>query len=85
MLLGKKLFFLNTIDINDYDLIVDFGCADGFLLEHLSKIYKGKKSNLFGYDIDSKMIEKAEELRPNLSFSTSFVHIRLRIMLAKKP
>jgi len=33
--LEDKLFFLKAIDINSYDVIVDFGCADGALLEAL--------------------------------------------------
>lgn len=31
--LNDKLFFLKEIDINSYDVIVDFGCAEGALLE----------------------------------------------------
>lgn len=50
-----KLFFLDHI--NDYDQIVDYGCADGFLLKEIEKLNLNKI--LAGYDISSKMIELA--------------------------
>lgn len=41
--LEDKLFFLNEIDINDYDYIVDFGCADGRILEVLDEKLTNRK------------------------------------------
>ena len=46
---SDKLFFLDKVD---FDVIVDFGCADGILLEELSKLKPDVR--LIGYDIDSK-------------------------------
>ena len=47
-----KLFFLNKIDA---DIIVDFGCADGFIL---SKI-RERRPDIFlvGYDLSPEMVE----------------------------
>ena len=50
-----KLFFT---DIVDFDVIVDFGCADGTFLEELSKIKPNVK--LIGYDLDDEMLSKAQ-------------------------
>lgn len=52
-----KLFFLNIIDP---DVIVDFGCANGFIL---SKIKEAKpKIKIIGYDLDEVMLAQAKEL-----------------------
>jgi hypothetical protein len=50
-----KLFFT---DIVDFDVIVDFGCADGTFLEELSKIKPNVR--LIGYDLDDEMLSKAQ-------------------------
>jgi hypothetical protein len=49
-----KLFF---VDIIDFDVIVDFGCADGTFLYEISKIKP--KVKLIGYDLDDVMLNKA--------------------------
>ena len=41
--LGEKLFFINYLNLDDYDNIVDFGCANGVLLQ---SIYKNSKTNI---------------------------------------
>lgn len=53
--LEDKLFFLNEIDINDYDCIVDFGCADGRILEVLDEKLTNKKTILVGIDKNKVM------------------------------
>ena len=50
-----KLFFTEMLN---FDVIVDFGCADGTFLEELSKINPGVK--LIGYDLDDTMLSKAK-------------------------
>ena len=45
-----KLFFTEIVN---FDVIVDFGCADGTFLEELSKIKPNVK--LIGYDLDDTM------------------------------
>jgi len=51
-----KLFFLQEIDMNDVDIIVDFGCADGTLLTHIKDLYTDKIC--VGYDIDREMLNR---------------------------
>jgi hypothetical protein len=50
-----KLFFTEIVN---FDVIVDFGCADGTFLEELSKIKPNVK--LIGYDLDDTMLSKAK-------------------------
>lgn len=50
-----KLFFTEVVN---FDVIVDFGCADGTFLEELSKIKPNVK--LIGYDLDDTMLSKAQ-------------------------
>ena len=49
-----KSFFLDKIEC---DIIVDFGCANGELLEFISE-FSGDKI-LVGYDIDADMVNLA--------------------------
>jgi 23S rRNA U2552 (ribose-2'-O)-methylase RlmE/FtsJ len=52
--IDDKLFFISKLD---FDVIVDFGCANGVFLSKL----KGIKPNvkIIGYDLDDSMLEKA--------------------------
>lgn len=50
--LDDKLFFLDKID---FDVIVDFGCANGVLLEKIAKLKPGVK--IIGYDLDYNMLQ----------------------------
>lgn len=61
-----KLFF---IDLVHADVIVDFGCADGFIL---SKIRMFRPDiMLIGYDLDKQMLQNAKQnLTDNLSLFT---------------
>jgi ribosomal protein L11 methylase PrmA len=52
---ADKLFFLDKIDA---DIIVDFGCADGAILEKISRANPNIK--LIGYDLDEKMLSIAK-------------------------
>ena len=56
--LDDKLFFLNEIDINDYDYIVDFGCADGRILEVLDERLTNKKTILVGIEKNKVMADQ---------------------------
>lgn len=57
--LNDKLFFLKEIDINSYDVIVDFGCADGALLEALcdKSILSNENTKLIGIEKSSTLAE----------------------------
>lgn len=64
-----KLFFLNYV--NDFDTILDYGCADGYLLGELDRRVKGTY-NLIGYDVNPEMIAIAEKKTQNGYFDSSF-------------
>lgn len=50
--LDDKLFFLDKVD---FDVIVDFGCANGVLLEKIAKYRPNVK--IIGYDLDYAMLQ----------------------------
>ena len=57
-----KLFFVDKIDLREYDLIVDFGCATGELLRNLMPFVcqpGGKRVQMVGFDINEDMINIA--------------------------
>ena len=54
--MSDKLFFIDKID---FDVIVDFGCADGTFLSKLQKIKPNAK--IIGYDLDDEMLKKASD------------------------
>ena len=57
-----KLFFVNKIDLKEYDLIVDFGCATGELLRSLMPFVcqpGGKHVQMVGFDTNEDMISIA--------------------------
>lgn len=52
--LDDKLFFVDKLD---FDVIVDFGCANGAFLSKLKKMKPNVK--IIGYDLDETMLSKA--------------------------
>lgn len=62
--LEDKLFFLKHLSFNPQTkyLIVDFGCADGTIIDALYKVFSDKKINatFIGYDKCETMIELAK-------------------------
>ena len=68
-----KLFFLDKIKDN-VEAIVDFGCADGALIRHLSELTNTK---LVGYDSDYNMIDiaKSKTNKDNCLFNEDFEEI----------
>jgi len=50
--LQDKLFFMDKIN---FSTLLDYGCADGMLIESMSNYYPDKK--YIGYDFDEKMIK----------------------------
>lgn len=61
-----KLFF---VDMVNFDVIVDFGCADGTFLEGIMKSNPGVK--VIGYDLDETMLSKARTRLGNKALLTS--------------
>jgi SAM-dependent methyltransferase len=74
-----KLWFIDKVDANVY---VDFGCANGNLLKHLSYIHqKQGKTDIqyIGYDNNDEMLKIARQncnRFKNISFTNDFVNIR---------
>lgn len=61
-----KLFFSDMVN---FDVIVDFGCADGTFLEHILKTNPGVK--VIGYDLDETMLSQARSRLGNKATLTS--------------
>lgn len=65
--LKDKLFFMDKTPLN---YLLDYGCADGALIESMQQYYP--EINYIGYDIDSEMIEKAKNKKvPHSLFTTN--------------
>ncbi len=59
----EKLFFLNIVNLNDFDYVIDFGCANGAMLSAIAPLYK--KPQFLGVDNNEKSLELAK-LKPEL-------------------
>jgi SAM-dependent methyltransferase len=58
-----KLFFLDRLPKNDNYVFVDFGCADGTMINALASIFDSEKPSnktYIGYDISETMIDIAK-------------------------
>lgn len=53
---SDKLFFLNKVDA---DVIVDFGCANGFILQKIKE--SNPNITIIGYDLDQNMLDEARK------------------------
>ncbi len=60
-----KLFFLDNIDINDVDTVIDFGCADGQILKLLPNQW-----NKIGVDNSIDMLDLAVRNYPKAKYFT---------------
>ena len=69
--LVDKLFFVDKLPLRKYDewIFVDFGCADGVLINALSTLLPkyGIKATLVGFDISETMINLASSKYGNCS------------------
>ena len=65
--LSDKLYFLNKVDL---DVLIDFGCADGILLNYISQV--NKKIKLVGYDLDDKMVNIAKGKFSHIQFESDW-------------
>ena len=61
-----KLFFLKHIDITEYSLIVEFGCANGRLLRRIEPVISLEQTKLIGFDINEEIIEIAKNISPEI-------------------
>lgn len=79
--IDDKLFFLDKVD---FDVIVDFGCANGSLLSKIASLKPNVK--LIGYDLDSSMINKAKSILNNNALITdNWLDIKSELKKYKKP
>lgn len=71
-----KLFFLKHLDINEYSLIVEFGCANGRLLRRIEPVINRDEATLVGFDNNTEIIEIAQKISPEIVFTSNFDDIR---------
>lgn len=77
-----KLFFIDHLPKNQDFVFVDFGCADGTMINFLTELYNGEKQeNVYiGYDISDQMIDIAKTnyhgpMNFDVSFTTSWDNV----------
>jgi len=64
-----KMFFIDKV-FEPIDNIIDFGCANGILINAMRFLFP--EYNYLGYDISYDMISKAKELLPECDFYTDW-------------
>jgi len=74
-----KTFFLEKIDAT---VIIDYGCADGSMIEFMWKMFP--EYHYFGYDIDPKMIALAKKKEIKATFTTDFDIIQRAVAKLRK-
>ena len=74
---GKKLIDIFANDIKKSKNILDFGCGDGGLLEHLIPyIQKNSIGKVYGFDISKDSVEKVnKKFKKQKSFVSAFQNI----------
>ena len=83
-----KLFFLDKLPKNNNYIFVDFGCADGSMINALSNILQGSYNRYIGYDISETMIELAKTnyhgpVNANVIFTTKWNEVERHIEWTK--
>lgn len=68
--INQKMFFLDELNVNEYDLIVDFGCGSGELLRRTFD--SGYKNQAIGFDSNLEMLELAK--RNTLNYPIQYEH-----------
>lgn len=67
-----KLFFLKHLDIDEFSLIVEFGCANGRLLRRIEPVINKKSTTLVGFDINEEILEIAKNISPEMKFTSKW-------------
>lgn len=70
--MDDKLFFLKHIDISEYSLIVEFGCANGRLLRRIEPVVDLNNTKLVGFDINEEMIAIAKNISKEMFFTSNW-------------
>ena len=76
-----KLFFLEKLPKEDY-LFIDFGCADGTLINELQKLVPG--STFVGYDLSEEMLQKAKLRTPTIKYTNDWYEVIMEIKHSSK-
>ena len=76
-----KLFFLEKLPKEDY-LFVDFGCADGTLINELQKLVPG--SSFVGYDPSEEMLQRARLKTPTVKYTNDWYEVIMEIKHSSK-
>lgn len=78
--LMDKLFFMSNKEIQDkLRVIIDYGCADGSLIEEMSLLYPN--INFIGFDLDEDMIKLAMHKQIN---NAQFINNFKEVVTVKK-
>lgn len=84
-----KLFFVDKLPQGQDYIFVDFGCADGTLIQHLTRIYEIKRYRYIGYDCSEAMLSFAKTSFPgdssdSVEFTSSWEVVKKNIEEFKK-
>ena len=79
-----KLYFADKLPPGYTYLFVDFGCADGALIQNLIKVYNSSSYEFVGYDCSETMISFAKttfpgELSCSVDFTTSWDTVQEKV------
>lgn len=77
-----KLFFLPHLDMNEYDVIVEFGCANGRLLRRIQPVVDRTITTLVGFDKNEDILEIARNISPEMVFTSNWEDVEK--ILSKK-
>ena len=69
----EKMFFLEYINPNDYDFIIDFGCGTGELLRLVRPQVDLNRTRLIGFDTSVEMIDYANNYERDIWKSIDFI------------
>lgn len=67
----EKIFFLDKINM---DLVVDFGCADGKILQAIKQ--RKPRLSLVGYDVSDEMLNKARSTVQGVNFTNDWASVQ---------
>ena len=80
--LKDKLFFVKHINLKDYDLIVDFGCGTGIVINELKRLTNklGTNPTLIGYDQNDEMINFCNDKYDGIHFTNNLNEIKQSLL-----
>ena len=81
--LDSKMFFVDKVNLKQYDVIVDFGCGTGALLDRLYREI-GDNCILVGYDINADMLIAGRRKNSNIIFTDNINYVENLVNSSKK-